>query len=67
MKKFITLLFLGALMSIISIGCDSTEETTQTEESKVIKNIGNNIILDIYENLEPVSDLPLVKVKALHA
>jgi len=67
MKKFITLLFLGALMSIISIGCDSTEETTQTEESKVIKNIGNNIILDIYENLEADSDPLLAKVQALRA
>ncbi len=68
MRQFVTLLFLSAVFSFLFVGCDSTDETTpQSEESKVISNIGNNIILDIYENLETDSDPLLAKVQALRS
>lgn len=68
MRQFVTLLFLSAISSFLLIGCDSTDETTpQTEESKVISNIGNNIILDIYEDLETDSDPLVTAVQALRA
>jgi predicted lipoprotein len=67
MKQLVTLLFSGVFLSMVSIGCDSTEPATQSEESKVISNIGNNIILDIYENLEADSDPLLTAVKALRS
>lgn len=67
MKQFVILLFLGVLISFTSIGCDSTEEPTESDEIKVLTNIGNNIILEVYKDLDDDSDPLITAVQALRA
>src|SRR5688572_10370161 len=67
MKQFLALLFFGVLISITSIGCDSTDEPTESDEIKVLTNIGNNIILEVYQDLDDDSDPLITAVQALRA
>lgn len=67
MKQFVTLLFLGALITFSTIGCDSTAEPTESDEIKVLTNIGNNIILEVYQDLDDDSDPLVSAVQALRA
>jgi putative iron-regulated protein len=67
MKQFVTLLFIGAILTFSTIGCDSTEEPTESDESKVLTNIGNNIIIQIYKDLDDNSDPLIAAVQALRA
>lgn len=67
MKQFVTLLFLGALITFSTIGCDSTVEPTESDEIKVLTNIGNNIIMVVYKNLNDDSDPLVAAVQALVA
>jgi predicted lipoprotein len=67
MKQFIALLLFCSFFSFVSICCDSTEEPTQSDEITVLTNIGNNIILEVYEDLSDESDPLLTAVKALRA
>ncbi|HEY6171418.1 MAG TPA: imelysin family protein [Candidatus Kapabacteria bacterium] len=67
MKQFVSLLFIGAILTFSTIGCDSTEEPTESDEIKVLTNIGNNIILEIYQDLDDDSDPLITAVQALRA
>jgi predicted lipoprotein len=61
MKQFVAFLFIGAF---ISFGCES-DVPTESDEIKVLTNIGNNIILEIYQDLDDDSDPLIAAVQAL--
>jgi putative iron-regulated protein len=66
-NRFLSFVFLLTSFSLLLSSCDSTEEPTQSDEIKVLTNIGNNIILEIYQDLDDDSDPLITAVQALRA